>query len=159
MNENQDTFGFNEKAAAEPGTPLPVDLEIILSYLTTYCCGVDNAQPAAYIAQKLGYKGNHPDRKLRALINSHYADLPVMVIGLGAGFYISDDPDILTHKRAELHARLKALSTRLHDFDEAARRLGFEKEGIGEHVVFSRRAGPESRSHLAEKHGDGRWPS
>jgi len=133
---NKEIDLFERAGGRNPCLELPLDVREIVSYLRTYCRGKSRAMPAREIARNLGYAGSYPDRKLRQLINDYYDKLPVMIIGLGNGFYVSEDPEDLTHKHRELYARLRSIAVLISGFKKTARRLGFEKNGSGASVEY-----------------------
>lgn len=111
---------------------LPADVLAIIGHLSRHCRGPQNAATAASIAAALGIGGKDPARYVRSLISGHKHCFPFPVVGKGgAGFFISEDPDELTHYDRTLHALLVSVARSLSATRRNFQRNGYVRTGTG----------------------------
>ena len=111
----------------------------ITAYLVKHCQGKENSQTAAQIAVAFGMEGEHDGRKIRHALNLNLDRVPTTLVGMGKGFYCTDDPEVLAHKDRELTARIASIAVLRKKHRTMARTHGFIIEGQGANVTYRKK--------------------
>lgn len=128
-------------APPAPATDLPPEVLQIIGHLHMYCRDPDRAQSAAQIAQHLNL-GRPDGRDVRNFISLYQDRFPFVVCSLsGQGFFVSDDPEQLSHYHRYLYSTLRALAVRIGTFRRNCQRCGYVPAGAGPRAQYMRKRG------------------
>jgi len=118
---------------------LPDEVFGIIGYLSRHCRGAENASSAATIGRFLGLQGKDPGRKVRSLVARYMPDFPFMVSSVpGRGFFVTEDPDDLTHWERTQFATVAEIYTHIRQHRRLAARHGFTRHGTRHKVEYSK---------------------
>lgn len=136
-------------SAAQPGAlPLPPVVVQLIGFLSLRCRGPRRAATAGQLAEWLGLETRDAAREVRELISLYYPQFPFVVCGSGgAGFFVAEAPDEVTHEYRSLYSRLHCLARRLSSLNRVAARSGFERLSSGPGAAFQWHLNPADVTH------------
>lgn len=136
-------------SSPSPPDPLPPEVLTLIGFLSLRAQGPANPVTADQLAHWLGLHTSDGPRQVRSLISIYQDRFPFCLCAkAGAGYYVTDDPDLLARYDTYLFSVLRSVALRLRKARLNYGRCGYTRTGSAPNVAYHFRRSPRSNAQL-----------